>query len=240
VKRIKIEFYTLFIGSISFFAGLVFLYIYLLRKYPNSGYVYASLFLVFLVSLFLLTYLQVRFEYITSKKNQLSIMMHPAEPLERVRTLNLFGFIQYLLDNEFKRFVDRRTYSVYYRSLKDPVRKTRRRKLLEIVVIIDEIANEFYLEGLDEDIEKIKEKALLEKVKFDSIIITQYRMVREIDEKTKEQLKENIFLKNRYGVYSVINIALDDHSKKAVFLYSTEYTPSLYYKYQIEEISKAV
>lgn len=181
-----------------------------------------------------------RFEYITSKKNQLSIMMHPAEPLERVRTLNLFGFIQYLLDNEFKRFVDRRTYSVYYRSLKDPVRKTRRRKLLEIVVIIDEIANEFYLEGLDEDIEKIKEKALLEKVKFDSIIITQYRMVREIDEKTKEQLKENIFLKNRYGVYSVINIALDDHSKKAVFLYSTEYTPSLYYKYQIEEISKAV
>ncbi len=238
MKKIHIEFYTLIISALIIIAGIIYLYIELFKAYPGNPYIYASLFIAFALLLFYSTYLQVRFESVISRKHLMRIREHQASPKTMIHSKSKEQLMRKLQKEGYVLYLQEKKYYLFYRLETDHVRKTRRRKLLEIIVLLKDNANEFYEIGLDNDIENIKQQIMAEKHRVDSILITQMHYVESLNDNWKQKLEENIFLKNRFGVYSVINIVLDNSTNKAIFLHSNTYRPSLYYEHQINEIYK--
>jgi hypothetical protein len=68
------------------------------------------------------------------------------------------------------------------------------------------------------------------------MFITQVKEISSMDEQTKDAIREIVFVKTSVGVVSTINIGLHFPSNKAVLMYSETYSPSLYYRYHIDEI----
>ena len=111
--------------------------------------------------------------------------------------------------------------------------------MLEVVVYINKDESEFYLEIVNDEINKIKEKLSKEKKTVNRMFITQYKEVDTLDEKTKKSLSEIVFIRTRNHIISTINVGVLDN-ELAVMLYSDTYSPSLYYKYHIEQIKDMI
>jgi len=240
MKKIRVEFCFLIISSLFIIGGLVFLYITLFKMYPGNPYIYASMFFSFGLLLFYSTYLQVRLENVVSRKHLFKIREHQAKPKTMVHSKSQQQLLRRLQKEGYELFRQTKRYYLFYRLNDDEIRKTRKRKLLEIIVLLENQTKEFYEIGLDEDIENIKQNAISQRHRVDSILITQFHYLETLDQNWKQKLEENIFIKNRFGVYSVINVALDESTSKAVFLHTKTYRPSLYYEHQIDEIYKLI
>ncbi len=236
MKKINRSFYFTIIATLAVVAGTVYLFFILLKKYPDNGYVYGLLFLVLFLFLFLFTYVQVVTESLIIRKNNYLIRENQEPPKDIKNAFNKKLFKKKVLDKGFIVHSEQPAFTVLYICDKDHIKKIFRHHLLQVVVIINEKENEFYLEELDEEIEKLKDNMYKAKKRPTSILISQYKIVARVTPNVKDQINENILLKNKYGIYSVINIALDRTSGKAVFLHSIKFSPSLYYKYQVEQI----
>ena len=129
---------------------------------------------------------------------------------------------------------------LYYRAKKDHIKKMLRGYILEIVVYINNEDSEFYLSIVDEQVQKIQDMLRKDKKKVEKLLITQIKTIKELDDKTKQYIKEIVFIRSQTGIISTINVGLHYDSNKAVLLYSDTYSPSLYYKYQVEEIKNLV
>ena len=188
MKKIRQSFYMTFIGSLLFFAGTVYLYVMLFKLFPGNGLVFASLFLVLIVYMYLITYVQVKLEDIVMRKNNLLIQENQEPPKNIVKALNPATFLKYLADNGFELHVKQDSYSIFYGYDTDPVKKIFKHNLLQIVILIGEDQNEFYLDAVDDEIENIKSMLINDKVKVSTILISQYKAVTSITKKVKEQL----------------------------------------------------
>lgn len=236
MKKIRRSFYVTIIGAIVIFSATVYLYIVLFQLFPGNGVVYGSLFVVLLVFLYLFTYVQVRLENIIMQKNTFLIQENVEPPKDITRALDTNRFLKYLVKNGFTLQTKQPSYTVLFQVNVDPVKKIFKKNLLQVIILVNRKQSEFYLDAVDDEIEKITSQLITEKIRVSSIVISQYKIVPSITQKIKNQLLENILLKNKYGLYSVVNIALDESTEKAVFLHSLKFSPGLYYKFHISQI----
>jgi ABC-type multidrug transport system fused ATPase/permease subunit len=140
--------------------------------------------------------------------------------------------------NEYERYQDNETYTIYYKLDKDPIKQIFRHYMLTVMVLIKNQNAEFYLDRVDKEINKLRDEIFKEKKKINRLIITQIKEIKELDEKAREEIKEVIFIRTKRLIISTINVGLYQPQKKAVMLYSDTYSPSLYYKYHLDEIKK--
>ena len=86
--------------------------------------------------------------------------------------------------------------------------------------------------------QQLRDEIFKEKKKINRLIITQIKEIKELDDKTRDEIKEVIFIRTKRLIISTLNVGLFQTQKKAVMLYSDTYSPSLYYKYHLDEIKK--
>ena len=112
--------------------------------------------------------------------------------------------------------------------------------ILEIVVLIKDNEPEFYLDAVDNEIQKIQDILIKEKRRVDKMLITQVKFIEELDDNTKKQLSEIVFIRTQTNVISTINVGIDLDNSEAIMLYSDQFTPSLYYTYHVDQIKKMI
>ncbi len=228
---------TLFVIYLAVVVSIIW-YSYL--HFPNSNVLYAVTFMLLLVTLFVTSIFRARLDSVTNTSYLIKIRKNAGDPLpiKRIKTKEFLH--TYLVSNNYIMFSKQSNYFLYYRAKKDHIKKMLRGYILEIVVYIDASEKEFYLEVIDEQIQKIQDLLRKEKKKVEKLLITQIKVIDALDHKTKQRIKEIVFIRSQTGIISTINIGLHYESNQAVLLYSDTYSPSLYYNYHIEEIKKMI
>ena len=205
---------------------------------PNTPYlIFFSLMLVFM---FLTTMFKSRIDSIINTSYLLKITQYQGKPLGINRLYSEENLRSYLNANDYIDFEQKSNHAVFYKTTKDHIKKIFRGYILEIVVYIKPDESEFYLEAVDEEINKIQEILIKNKQRVDKMLITQIKIIDELDDVTKAQLSEIVFIRAQSGIISTINVGIDLKSSKAVLLYSDDFSPSLYYTYHVEQIKKMI
>ncbi len=240
LKRINRKFLGTIIGFIVYILGVTYLIWESYLLFSNSSYAYALTFALLLITLFVISLFRAKLDAIINMSYLVKIRKNAGEPLI-IKRLKAKEFLHtYLISNNYTMFAKDVSYVMYYKVEKDHIKKMLRNYILEIVVYINDSENEFYLEIVDEQIQKLQEMLRKEKKKVEKLLITQFKAVDELNEQTKESIKEIVFIRSQSGIISTINVGLHYESNLAVLLYSDTYSPSLYYAYQVAEIKKMI
>jgi len=208
--------------------------------YFNSAIAYALVFANIFLFLVISTLFRARIEVLINRSFLLRIVDKQGPPLPIKRIHELASLEQYLRMQEFTVFAKQGTHTVFSRMKKDDIKKIFRGYILEVVVYIRPNMDEFYLDHVDECVQKLQDEAIKNKQKVEKILVTQIKKVTELDDDTKNKIKEIIFLRTQSGIISTINVGLHEASGKAILLYSDEYSPSMYYRYHIDQIKRMV
>lgn len=196
-------------------------------------------FVYFLILIIMSVFMNSKLTYLTNLSYTLKIRENSAGPLNVTKIDDLDKLYSHLKKEGYKKFVNDKHHYMFYRVTDDEVKRIFRNKMLEVVVYLNKDEKEFYIDQVDDNINKIKQDLLEEKTKVSRLFITQIKDVEEMDEYTKDQISENVFLRTKYHIISTINIGV--YKKEvAVMLYSDTYSPSLHYDYHIEQIKKMI
>lgn len=237
IKKINFQFISTVILYFLFFVGGIVLLAFYYSETDGSPLVVTLSFVFLLIALFVSSVANKRLNYLMNLSYQLKIRDNAAEPipLRIAKTeATLYG---YLAKNGFKKLNQSKSHSSFYRVVDDTVKKIFASKMLEVVVFISDEEKEFFLDSVDDDINNLKAKLLKDKVKVSRLFVTQFRNVEELDEETKNKINEIVFIRTRYNIISTVNVALFQ-KELAVMLYSDAYSPSLYYRYHIDQIKE--
>ncbi len=206
----------------------------------NNDIIYAIYFAVLMIMMFVVSMYKNALERMTNTSYIIKIRSNQSAPLQLNHLKNFDQMTSILNARGYSRFNYDDNHTLFYRLSKDIIKKMNRRFMLEIVTLIHKQTDSFYLDVVDEDIHKIQQQQLADHHKIDRMLITQIKQVDTLNDETKESIKEIVFVKSNVGIVSTINIGVHKPSNLAVMLYSDTYSPSLYYKYHIEQIKKFI
>jgi hypothetical protein len=236
VKKINRKFLftlLLFLAILAAFVGVVLL---MDRFLMNAQLVYILLLVLAGILIWVLAIFRRKFYEITNISYLLKIRNQPGKPLEMKHSRNMSDLQDYLKRKGFTRYKANKTHTLYFKVYKDHIKKIFRNYVLEVVVILPSDQKAFYIDEVDQDIASIQKEHSSKKQTIEKLLITQIKPIQDLDESAKEAIKEIVFVKTRVGIVSTINVGLHYATGKAVLLYSDEYSPSLYYKYHIDQI----
>lgn len=237
IKKVNFQFISTVILYFAFFVGGIVLLAYYYSETSGSPLVVTLTFVFLLITLFVSSVANKRLNYLMNLSYQIKIRDNASEPIPLNIAKDEATLYGYLAKNDFKRLNQSKTHSSFYRVIDDNVKKIFATKMLEVVVFIGDEEKEFFLDAVDDDINKLKAKLLKDKVKVNRLFVTQFRNVDELDEETKRKINEIVFIRTRYNIISTVNVALFQ-KELAVMLYSDTYSPSLYYRHHIDQIKK--
>lgn len=239
IKEVRNRFLTaVILFSVYFLGGIgVLAYGYIVTG--GSNLIVTIIFVYFLVSIFVTSYMSNRISYLLNLSFSVRIQENRAEPLPVKRSMDTQRLYQYLESNGFKKYTNDSSHYLFYRVKIDNIKRMFSLYMLEVVVYINKEETEFYLDQVNDEINDLKNKLLSEKKKVNRLFVTQIKEIDELDQKTKDNIAENVFLRTRYNIVSTINIGVYN-KELAVLLYSDTYSPSLYYTYHIEQIKNLV
>ena len=206
----------------------------------NNDITYAIYFAVLMALMFLVATYKNTLERMTNTSYIIKIRSNQSAPLQMNHLKNFDQMTSVLHRKGYSRLTYDNNHTLFYRLSKDSVKRMNRRFMLEVVVLIHKETDSFFLDVVDEDIHKIQQQQLAEHHKIDRMFITQIKQFNEMNDEAKESIKEIVFVKSNIGIVSVINIGCHIPSNLAVMLYSDTYSPSLYYKYHIEQIKSFI
>lgn len=206
----------------------------------NENLEYLIYFPVLIILIFVVSTFKNRIDQISNLSYIIKIRAHQAPSLAMNHTKNIDSFERFIQGMDFIRFSYDNKHTLYYRLYKDDVKKIFKRYILEVIVLVDQKQQGFFLDVVDQEIGKIQQKHLAEQKKINRMIITQIKEVSELDEKTKELIKEIVFFRTNLGIISTINIGLHRSTNSAVMLYSDDYSPSLHYRKHVNLIKKII
>ncbi len=195
---------------------------------------------ILFASLFIISMFKTKFDQLTNLSYIIKIRANQAGALNMNHTLTLDRYKGFLQGLDYVLYSHDKQHATYYRLTKDVIKKMFSRHMLEVIVVEFTNSGSFYLDIVDSEIGKIQQLYLKEHKKIDRMLITQIKEIDELDEKSRDSIKEIVFFKTRVGIISTINIGLHKASKTAVMLYSDTYSPSLYYKHHIEQIKTII
>lgn len=179
-----------------------------------------------------------RLEEIANVSYIIKIKANQGEPIKMNHTINDKNYHQWMLSNGYEYLIHQTTHEIYYKVTKDHIGKVFRKNLIQIVVLLDKETKEYYLNSVDDDINKLLTMLHEKKTKMYGLFVAQIKRVSKIDDQLKKQLNEIVFVRSKKHVLSTVNIALFEPSNLAVMLYSDTYTPSLYYTYHIDSVKE--
>lgn len=206
----------------------------------NDNIKYIIFFSILIIMIFVISIFRRNLTEITILSFLIKIRNHAGPPLEMQHTRRLETFGPMLYKQDFTRFAFDQAHTLYFRMHLDPIKKIFKRYVLDIVVLIHREKEPFYLDVVDAEIGKIQQDQLKQHKKIDRMFITQIKSISNLDDQTKESIKEIVFVKTRQTIISTINVGLHGASNKAVMLYSDSYSPSLYYTYHIDFIKSII
>lgn len=228
---------------LTFISYIVFVVAFLIF----SGYIIHNATLVLILdvflliaSLFVISVFKTKFDQLTNISFIIKIRANPSEPLPMNHTLTLDYYKGYLQSQDYVLYSHDKQHALYYRVTKDTIKKMFSRYMLEVVVVEFMKSDSFFLDIVDSEVGKIQQAHLKERKTIDRMLMTQIKEIDDLDEETRDSIKEIVFFKTKVGVISTINIGLHKASKTAVLLYSDTYSPSLYYKHHIEQVKKII
>jgi len=238
-KQVNRRFVTTLTLYILFFMIGIGLLSYGYLKTGGGNFLVTGIFTFFLISIFVTAYINNKLNYLMNLSYIIRITDNSGEPLQISRINNTQIFYQYLENNNFVKYKNDSSHYLFYRVTKDKIKQVFSKYMLEVIVYINKEETEFYLDQVNQEINDLKDKFLLEKQIINKLFITQYKEVDNLDEKTKKDISEIVFLRTKHNIVSTINVGIFD-SDLAVMLYSDTYSPSLYYKYHIDQIKDMV
>lgn len=210
-------------------------------KLENDSIFYVVVFASLFLLIFITQYYKSLIDSITNESYLIRIKDNAEKPISMVRTKDLKAFKNYLINEEFIMHSDDEEHFLFYRVRKDHIKQILKGYILEIIVYVSPSSDEYYLASVDDEIDKIQKISEKASQRLDVMLITQIKAVGDLSKNEKSKIAEIVFLKTSLaGVISTINVGLHHNSGLAVMLYSTKYSPSLYYKYHVEQIKKYI
>jgi hypothetical protein len=242
LRKNHIKFLTIIFVNLAFYALTFYAFIYFGRILDdiNYNYVWTLGFVILLIWTVQTFMFRNRIWVVVNEKYRIKIASNLGDPLPIKRLRTKESLSRYLLNNDYKLFSQDPSHQTFYKVEKNKVRKMFGGYILKVVVYISKNEEEFYLQVVDEDINRIQDLLQTERKKVQNFLITQIKTIDQLDDNTKKLIKETFFFKTQNSVISTINIALHQESEKAVMFYSDKFSPSLYYTEQIDEIKKMV
>lgn len=239
IKQVNRKFLTTITLYVLFFVIGIGLLAYGYFETGGGNFFVTSIFTFFLISIFITAYTSNRLNYLMNMSYILKISHNSSDPLQITRVNNTQSFYKYLENNDFKKFKNDSSHYLFYRVTKDTIKRVFSKYMMEVIVYINKDETEFYLDQVNQEINDLKDKFLAEKQVINKLFITQYKEIDDLDEKTKKDISEIVFLRTKHDIVSTINVGIFN-SELAVMLYSDTYTPSLYYTYHIEQIKDMI
>jgi len=219
----------------------------LANLFMREEYQYIVHFAVLLFLLFSIIRFKNRFDQITNISYIIKIRSHAGQPIKMMQTKKMNDYPSFLQKKDYVKFAQDKDHCLFYRITQDEIKKIFRKHILEVVVILNDTVDGFYLDQVNEEIGKIQQQKDNMRFRMDRLLITQMKPITDLTEKVKDEIKEiifvkttgiSLFLKSNTTIISTINIGLHQSSSNAVLLYSDTYSPSLYYKHHIDQIKK--
>ena len=202
----------------------------------NENIVYLIFFIILTGLLIISGIFKNRIDSIINLSYLIKIRHHASKPLPtRETATSIEGKLRAL---GFEENHKKKKYTLYYKTTKDDIKRIFKRYMLEVVIISR--TNAFFIDDVNEEIDRIQMELHKKKMKIDKLFVTQIKDITELNEETKNQIKEIVFIRTNRGIISIINVGLHAQSKQAVLLYSETYRPSLYYEYHINEIKEMI
>lgn len=241
VAKINRQFLILFITFILLVAGAVVGMILASTRIADGNIQYVIYFGILLLMIIVVSLYKTAFDRMTHLSYLIKIRHYQGDPLPMHHASTPELFEQKLRQVGFSRLMLDKKHTTFYKVTKDEIKnRLLKRYVLEVVVLINDSIKEFYLDEVDHDIARIQQQELAEQRKIDRMMITQVRYIDQLNDETKEQIKEIVFVNHNGGIISTINIGMHQPSGKAILLYADPYFPSLYYKYHIDQIKSFV
>ena len=169
---------------------------------------------------------------ITNYSYILKIRENASEPIKL--NPNSYNLEKALRSAGYQKKINNKAYHLYYRVVKDNIKRIFKRYMLEVVVISR--IGKFFIDEVNNDIDALHAELHKQRKKTDKLFVTQIREVSELTDEVKEQIKEIAFVRSARGIISIINIGIHLPTKTAVMLYTDKYRPSLYYEYHVNQI----
>ena len=240
LKKIKQQFIKTYITYILVIATGIVLTI-LLSLWIEDGDVFVGIVLLgIIVLIFISSYYQLKLERITNVSFLMRIRQAQSQPLPLYFLENSRDFEKNLKKLGFKIFKTHSDFTLFYRINADIAKRLTKRYMNEIVILVNENKQEFYQEKADEQVTLLNQAMLKEKKKINRMLITQVKIVDELDESTKSKIKDIVFYRAKREVISTINVGVHYKSNQAVMLYSNSYSPSIYYTYHVNLIKEII
>lgn len=237
IQRINRRFLILFVSFLILVASAVIGMIVASIWIADGNIQYVVYFSILLAMIIIISLYKTAFDRISHLAYLVKIRHFQGQPLEMKHSQNDVLLEQKLRQMGFSRLMMDKKHQTFYKVSRDEIKnRLLKRFILEVVVLISDDVNEFYLEEVDHDIQRIQQQELNEQRKIDRMMITQVRRFQNINDDMKDQIKEIVFVNHNGGIISTINIGLHQPSNQALLLYGDPYFPSLYYKYHVDQI----
>ncbi|MCV2232467.1 hypothetical protein N7548_06470 [Acholeplasma manati] len=240
LKRINQQFtrtYILYLVVFLLFGAVAITAGFLIRDSNLEFIVFLLLIIVLMVvSVFFKSYL----DRIQNVSYLIRIMRNASGPLELNHMKEIPVFEAYARQKDFVLYSQAETFKVFYKAEKDHINRIRRRYILQVLVLLSPSEPIFFSDKADVEINKLNQELLKKKMKISRMLVSQIKPVDELNESNKQALKEIVFYRSKRETISVINVALDKNTNKAVMLYSDTYSPSQYYKYHVDQLKTLI
>jgi len=248
IRRVNRQFLANFISALGIAFAIVFGMIAANIWIPDANIQYLIYFFSLIAIMFIGAFFKVKLDRITQLSYLVKIRASQGGPLPMNHTKKPDDMPEHLKTLGYELFAQDLEHALYHRINKDPIgRSSFSRYTLEIVVLVNQRQNVFYLEQVDQEISNLQQKYLKERKKLDHMLITQMKEVGILDERTKDLIKEIIFVRSNWELFkpfrtviSTLNVGIYRAEGVAVMLYSDTYRPSLYYEYHINEVKKII
>lgn len=239
IKRIHRAFLKTILAYTVYFLGGIGLLIYGYIATNGGNLIVTLTFVFFLLTIFVTSYASDRLTYFMNLSYLHRIYERQGEPLQVTRMHDLSQLTAYLKQHDYKLHKRDQRHAFFYRVKHDHIKKMLAMNILEVVIYLNKDETEFYIDEYNDEINQLKDSLYNQKIKVNRLLITQIKHIDNLDDTTKKQLAEIIFIRTRHNIISTVNIGILDNTY-AVMEYSDTYSPSLYYTYHIDEIKSMV
>ncbi len=240
LKRINKQFTRSYILYIAIFLLFVVAAISIGIWVKDSNVEFMLFLLLIIVLMVVSVYFKSYLDRIQNVSYLIRIMRNASAPIDLNHMREVPIFEAHARQKGFTLFSSGHTFKVFYKAEKDHIKSYGRRYILQVLVVLDPTEPIFFSDKTDDEINKLNQELLKKKMKVSRMLVTQIKPVEELDEATKNAIKEIVFYRSKREIISVINVAIHKASNKAVMLYSDTYSPSLYYKYHVEQLKTLI
>jgi len=240
LKRINKQFTRTYLLYISIFVAFIVAAVTLGLWIEDNNIEFLVLLSLIILLMVVSVYFKSYLDRIQNVSYLIKIMQNASDPIELNHLREFSIFQAFARQKGFVLYSQGKNHKVFYKAEKDHIKSISRRYILEVLVILDESEPIFFSDKADEDINKLNQELLKKRMKVSRMLVTQIKQIDELDESTKNAIKEVVFFRSKREIISVINVGVHKPSNKAVLLYSDTYSPSVYYSYHVEQLKSLI